>query len=101
MNLIELIPEGKENAVTKARLTEITGLTDRVVRLTVAQERKRGKVILSDCSGAGYYRPSNHSDSFRFVKSMRHRAKEINEAADAVERAVLKEIGQEQMEGWQ
>lgn len=101
MELIELIPEGRENAISKAQLTEITGLSERSLRLVVAGERRRGRIILTDCSGTkGYYRPTSTSEVLRFIKSMRKRAREVNAVADAVERALMKEVGQDVFDGW-
>ena len=48
-------------------------------------ERRAGIAVLSD-NATGYYLPANEEEKARFVRSMRHRAKEILLAADAVER---------------
>lgn len=102
MELIELIPEGRENAISKAQLTEITGLSERSLRLVVAGERCRGKIILTDCSGtSGYYKPTNTGEVLAFIRSMRKRARETAAIADAVERALMKEVGQDSIEGWE
>ena len=102
MKLIHLIPEGRENAITKAQLTEITGLSERSLRLVVAGERRRGNIILTDCSGtSGYYKPTNSGEVLAFIRSMRKRAKETAVIADAVERALMKEVGQSAFEGWE
>jgi len=101
MELIELIPEGRENAISKVQLTEITGLSERSLRLVVAGERRRGKIILTDCSGTkGYYKPTNSGEVLAFIRSMRKRARETAAIADAVERALMKEVGQDVFEGW-
>ena len=101
MELIELIPEGREYAISKAQLAEITGLSERSLRLIVAGERRRGKIILTDCSGTkGYYRPTNSGEVLAFIRSMRKRARETAAIADAVERALMAETGQGTFEGW-
>ena len=102
MSLVDLIPEGRENAISKAQLTEITGLSERSLRLAVAGERRRGKIILTDCSGTkGYYKPTNSGEVLAFIRSMRKRARETAAIADATERALMKAWGQEMFEGWQ
>lgn len=58
----------------------------RTVRAMISAERRAGAAILSD-NATGYYLPANEEEKARFVRSMRHRAKEILCAADAVERA--------------
>lgn len=102
MELIELIPEGRENAISKVQLTEITGLSERSLRLVVAGERRRGRIILTDCSGTkGYYKPTNSGEVLAFIRSVRKRARETAAIADAVERALMREVGQSTFEGWQ
>lgn len=51
----------------------------------IAAERRAGAAILSN-NQTGYYLPANEEEKARFVRSMRHRAKEILCAADAVEK---------------
>jgi hypothetical protein len=51
----------------------------------ISAERRAGAAILSD-NATGYYLPANEEEKARFVRSMRHRAKEILCAADAVEK---------------
>ena len=100
MKLYDLIPEGPENPILKSRLMELTGMTERALRLAIAAERKRGHVILTDCSGAGYYRPTHADQTLKFIRSMRRRAKETFAIADATEQALMAEVGQEQIGGW-
>jgi hypothetical protein len=101
MELIELIPEGRENAISKAQLTEITGLSDRSLRLVVAGERRMGNFVLTDCGGTkGYYKPTNSGEVLAFIRSMRKRARETAAIADAVERALMRQVGQDCIEGW-
>lgn len=100
MNLYALIPIGPENAVPKADLVSIVGVDERTLRNMVHQERRAGRIILTDCSTGGYFRPDNTNQTVRFIRSMRHRAAETNRIADAVERAMLDEIGQSTIDGW-
>lgn len=98
--LVDMIPIGAENAISKVALIEATGLRDRELRLRVAYERRRGELILTDCSNGGYFRPVSTADTLRFIQSMRHRAKETNLIADAIEASLLNEVGQMQLGGW-
>ena len=86
MKIADLLRYGQDNAVPLRDLAGITGLDGRVVRAMIAAERRAGAAILSD-NQTGYYLPANEEEKARFVRSMRHRAKEILCAADAVERS--------------
>lgn len=100
MKLYTLIPIGPENAISKPDLASIVGVDERTLRRMVQSERRVGRIILTDCGSGGYFRPDCTRQTIRFIRSMRHRAAETNRIADAVERAMLDEIGQSQIEGW-
>ena len=82
-----LLLEGRSNALHLADLVRLTGWPERDVRKAIQRERQRGSPILSDNKN-GYFLPQSEAEKVRFVHSMRHRAKEILCAADAVERAL-------------
>lgn len=86
MKITDLLSHGQANAVPLRDLVGITGLDGRTVRTMISAERRAGAAILSD-NVTGYYLPANEEEKARFVRSMRHRAKEILCAADAVERS--------------
>lgn len=82
-----LLMEGRSNALHLADLVRLTGWPERDVRKAIQRERQRGSPILSDNKN-GYFLPQSEVEKVQFVRSMRHRAKEILCAADAVERAL-------------
>ena len=82
-----LLLEGRSNALHLADLVRLTGWPERDVRKAIQRERQRGSPILSDNKN-GYFLPQSEVEKVQFVRSMRHRAKEILCAADAVERAL-------------
>ncbi len=98
--LIDLIPNGASNAITKAQLQKITGLKDRAVRLLIHRARREGKQILTNMETGGYYFPESPQETVYFIRSMRHRALEVQAVADAVERCLLNECGQTHFEEW-
>ena len=99
MKLFDLIPEGEANAIPKTELAQALGLPERALRQLVHKERRMGRQILTNCQTGGYYRPVDPSDSMRFVHSMRRRAAETAAVADAIESAVMEEVGQTKMGG--
>ncbi|WP_347993490.1 hypothetical protein [uncultured Eubacterium sp.] len=56
MDIVDYIPFGRENAVTRTQLRIMTGLNDRQIREQISQAR-RDTVILNMQDGKGYFRP--------------------------------------------
>jgi hypothetical protein len=56
MNILDYIPNGKDNAISRLRLCQMTGLSDREVRSYISNARLE-TVILNNSDGSGYYRP--------------------------------------------
>lgn len=75
---------GRENALPLVALCQLTGMDGRQVRLTIQRERLKGVPILSD-NQSGYYLPADEREVQEFVRSMRHRAGEIEKAAGIIE----------------
>ena len=82
INIIEHIPEGYENAISRKELCKRTGLNDRVVR-SLIEDARRDTIIISNTDGSGYWLfPDNPTDKEkdllqRFVKQQESRAKSI------------------------
>ena len=90
---------GAENGVTLRELVAMTGMNERLVRLKIQQERKAGKLILSN-NRDGYFLPETTEDVQRFARSMSRRAAEIFSIARAAEAALADLTGQAQIAGW-
>ena len=88
LKIYQLLSTGRENAVPLKHLASITGLEGRTVRLMIATERLSGIPICAD-NATGYFLPANEDERDAFVRSMRHRAGEIERVADALEGASL------------
>lgn len=73
--VINLIPYGKENAISRSALVNATGMSDRLVRRAIADARIKN-VILSNPKG-GYYRPmlSDAAEIEAYIKQEQSRAK--------------------------
>lgn len=76
MKITDYIGRGRENAVTRSRLAELTGLGDRTIREMIAQER-RETVIINLQNGDGYYIPTKAEEVKRFVSQETARLKSI------------------------
>lgn len=84
--LASLLGYGAAEAVKTGELLDELGATDpRTVTIAVYRERRSGTPI---CSGQnGFFLPITDAEVKECVSGMRHRAKEINESADALEQA--------------
>ncbi|MFQ8765882.1 MAG: hypothetical protein ACLR8U_04710 [Oscillospiraceae bacterium] len=91
---------GAENGVALRELVAMTGMNERLVRLKIQQERKAGKLILSN-NRDGYFLPECPEDVRRFARSMSRRAAEIAGVARAASATALADMtGRECLEGW-
>ena len=76
MDILEFIPFGRENAVKRSDLRDITGLNDRELRAVISRARKETPIInMSD--GRGYYQPDDKEDLHRYIMQERARARDI------------------------
>lgn len=81
-----LLMEGAGNGLHLQDLVRLTGEDQRIVRKMIHEERRRGVPILSD-NASGYFLPGSQQEREACVQSLRHRAKEILAAAEAIENA--------------
>ena len=81
-----LLMEGAGNGLHLQDLVRLTGEDQRTVRKMIHEERWRGVPILSD-NASGYFLPGSQQEREACVQSLRHRAKEILAAAEAIENA--------------
>lgn len=88
----------QKTGVTLRELVAMTGMNERLVRLKIQQERKAGKLILSN-NRDGYFLPETTEDVQRFARSMSRRAAEISSIARAAEAALADLTGQAQIAG--
>ena len=72
--VVNYIPKGKENAITRAALTALTGYPDRTNRQAIEEARRNGVKIVSRSSGKGYYIADNDDDWLLFLEEHRRRA---------------------------
>ena len=98
-SISDLLHSGAENGTTLRELVALTGMNERAVRLKIQQERKSGKLILSN-NKDGYFIPERPADVQRFARSMSRRAAEIASIARAAEAALADLAGQEAIAGW-
>ncbi len=84
--IADLLGHGPENGLHLADLVRLTDWTEREVRRTIQSERLRGLPILSDNTN-GHFLPETEADRAACVRSLRGRAREILDVANAIEAA--------------
>ena len=68
---------GKDKAVPRKTLCELSGLDDRSMRLMVHNARRAGLCVANDQSGKGYFLPANKEEVAEQLAQQDHRAKSI------------------------
>ncbi len=61
-SIVDYIPVGRENAVTRRQLCELTGMRDRALRNAIEDARQSGEIIINAQDGRGYYRSEEPKD---------------------------------------
>lgn len=76
MDVLEFIPYGRENAIKRANLRDLLGVTDIEMRRMIGEARKETPIInLQDSQG--YYRPNDKEDLHRYIMQEQSRAMSI------------------------
>lgn len=76
IKILNYIPKGRENAISRDKLRQLTGLTDSKMRDLIRQARHDVPIVnLQD--GKGYYIPTEVEEVDRFIAQEEKRAKSI------------------------
>ena len=95
VDLLSLIPEGRENAVSRETLRRLTGLDDRRIRLQIKKLIRQGYPILSSSSAKGYWQSDNISEIEQFIRESDHRRSTEAKTIEALRRLVAKRKGED------
>lgn len=78
INIVEYIPYGQANAITRRRLCRLTGLPDREVRELIGVARNKTAIINLQ-NGGGYFRPLPEERRLveRWMAQEKRRAKRV------------------------
>ena len=93
-SILEVLPEGKENAISAEMLCKLTGIADkRMLQKVIAKEREEGALILSHHSG-GYYTSHNRAEVAEFAHTLENRARNTFAALKSARRYLRNYEGQ-------
>ncbi len=93
MNILDYIPKGKENAVTREALCIYTGLDDRTVRKLIELARDGGAPILSSSHSVGYWLSDDIVEIKAFLNETDRRCKSLSRRAQGLRRYVAEREG--------
>lgn len=72
MNILDLIPFGRENSISTAELARLLQAEQRTVRATVSRLRRQGFIICSNSDSSigrtGYFQPVSKEELETFVR---------------------------------
>ena len=97
MGIVDILQVGKENALTRAELCDMMKVTDRAVRLMIAEARAEGAIIINAQDGKGYYLSEDPADLRRQYNSNRRRALSILRQQKFLRRKLEAEENKEQL----
>lgn len=91
MHILDYIPTGHDNAVTRETLQSLTHLSDRKIRVLIAEANKSAPddvLIINLQDGMGYFRPAPDEDYLVRVWKMQEKARgiSVDESVEAADR---------------
>lgn len=73
-DVINYIPKGKQNAISRTQLAVLTGLPDRTNRQAIEDARRNGVMVISGSNTKGYYITDDYNEWRGFLEKHRRRA---------------------------
>lgn len=81
IELLTVIPTGRDNAISRRELAAGLGHEDRTIRRMIAEAREQGHPIISTSHASGYYMAENDEDIEIFERECRAKADKIRTIA--------------------
>ena len=89
IDILQFIPTGRENAITRRELVDRTGLPDRMVRKLI-EDARLDHAIINDSSGIGYYVTENPMEAKLYKNQEIHRIKSQLKKIKALDKVIAK-----------
>lgn len=92
-DMLDVIPIGRERTISNKEITQLLGVTDRVVFETVNSLRAKGVPLCAIRSGKnrGYFIATNEDEREEGVRGYKAQVKEMNRSIQDIEEADLKQ----------
>lgn len=94
MTLLDHIPYGRANAISRSDLCRAAGLPDRLMRREIEALRRSGEIIINNQDGSGYYRPTDLQEIERYLRQETARGLSILKTAAIARRKLMGIEGQ-------
>lgn len=78
MNILDFIPTGKENAISRQELMQRTGVGERLIRDAIKRQVENGVPILSSSGHKGYWYSEDIDEIEEFIRENDHRANALS-----------------------
>ena len=89
MNILDFIPKGKENAISKENLCKLTGIKDeRIIRDAIKRQVESGVPILSSSGHKGYWYSEDLEEIKEFIRENDHRSNALNRTTAKLKKRV-------------
>lgn len=95
MDLLSLIPYGKENAISRRELERLTGQNDRKTRKQIKALIQQGHAILSSSSARGYWRSEDPAEIAAFIRESDHRRRTESLTVEPLRRILAEKKGEQ------
>lgn len=92
MEIVDFIPRGHDNGISRKDLQRLTGLTDRVIRDLISRHNASGKEIICNIGDErGYFLADEGEEDYQVqcIAIERSRANKILEKVDGMKRYLL------------
>jgi len=93
MDILELIPVGRDNAITGQYLQKITGLSERALRNEI-EVLRREHCIANEQNAKGYFRPETIEEAVMQLNQTRNRAKSLYIQTHPIKKLIKSLAGQ-------
>ena len=97
ITVLNAIPYGKENAVSKQKIMELTGFCDKKIRKTVKELNKElvkhGEAILSSSRTRGYWRSTDIKEMKEYIRESKRRQQTLSQNDVPIQYLIYKTEG--------
>lgn len=92
MRVLEFIPDGKENAISRKELADITGYNDSALRGIIKCLRDNRYLIGADMNGKGYFIARNEEELLPTLNDLKAKRNSLAREINALEKGLAEQL---------